>query len=258
MARGNLFRTFRIAILLVILVFTGFGTWLGQYQSTNWNDTLWVNVYPINGDGYETTQTYIESLSDETFADVEQFMSDEALRFGIEIEQPMEVGVQAPVESTPPEPPYGGNVVQIALWSLSLRLWAWRHSDGPPADIKVYVVYYDPEEVRSVAHSLGIERGRIGVVHAFAEKRMDSNNSFVVMHEILHTLGATDKYDPDNNYPVFPEGFAEPELTPTFPQHWTEIMGGRRPVTRRRAEMPDSLEESVVGDTTAAEIRWLD
>lgn len=258
MARGNLFKSFRIAILLLILVFVGFGTWLGQYQATNWDDALWVNIYPVNGDDYETTQTYLETLTDEDFVDLEEFMRDEASRFGVNIETPLEVKVQQPVESIPPEPPYGGNVVQIALWSLKLRYWAWRNSEGAPADIKVYVVYYDPQEVTSVAHSLGIARGRIGVVHAFAEKRMNRMNNFVVMHEILHTLGATDKYDPANNYPIYPGGFAEPELSPAIPQQWTEIMGGRRPVSQNLAEMPDSLDESVVGDATAAEIRWLD
>jgi len=258
MARGNFFKTFRIAILLVILVFTGFGTWLGQRQSTDWNDTLWVNVYPINGDDYETTELYIESLDDSSFADVEKFMSDELQSYGIAIDQPMQVKIQQPVEGQPPEPPYGGNVIQIALWSLKLRWWSWRHSDGPPADIKVYVVYYDPDEIQRLAHSLGIQRGRIGVVHAFAAERLTKTNNFVVMHEILHTLGATDKYDPANNYPIYPGGFAEPELSPAIPQQWTEIMGGRRPVTQSKAEMPDSLDEAIIGDSTASEIRLLD
>jgi hypothetical protein len=34
-------------------------------------------------------------------------------------------------------------------------------------------------------------------------------------------------------------------------------MAGRRPLSETEAEMPDSLRDVVVGDRTAAEIRWL-
>jgi hypothetical protein len=106
-------------------------------------------------------------------------------------------------------------------------------------------------------HSLGLQKGLVGVVYAFASRPMQGENAIVVTHELLHTLGATDEYDPNTLQPRFPEGYAEPQREPRFPQPLAEIMAGRRALSSSRAEMPDSLAEVVVGPTTAREIRWL-
>jgi hypothetical protein len=78
----------------------------------------------------------------------------------------------------------------------------------------------------------------------------------VIAHEILHTLGATDKYDPATLQPLYPQGYAEPERNPRFPQSRAEIMAGRRALSQRDAEMPDSLDDTRVGAQTAREIHW--
>jgi len=39
----------------------------------------------------------------------------------------------------------------------------------------------------------------------------------VIAHELLHTVGATDKYDPATNESSLPEGYAEPDKIPLFP-----------------------------------------
>jgi hypothetical protein len=82
-------------------------------------------------------------------------------------------------------------------------------------------------------------------------------NSIVIAHEVMHTLGATDKYDPETNLPQFPDGYARPDAPRRHPQAAAELMAGRRPLSETEAEMPDSLRDVVVGDRTAAEIRWL-
>jgi len=76
------------------------------------------------------------------------------------------------------------------------------------------------------------------------------------LHELLHTLGATDKYDLSNNQPLFPDGYAEPELTPLHPQLKAEIMGGRIPLSQLKAIIPSSLAKTVIGPKTANEIGW--
>ncbi len=83
----------------------------------------------------------------------------------------------------------------------------------------------------------------------FARQR----NAVVIAHELLHTLGATDKYDPLSALPRFPEGYAEPQRTPRHPQALAEIMGGRIPVDDRRATIPDTLEQTRIGPRTAVE-----
>jgi hypothetical protein len=103
---------------------------------------------------------------------------------------------------------------------------------------------------------LGLQKGLIGVVNAFASDAQAAQNDVVIAHELLHTLGATDKYDLQTNQPFFPDGYAEPERQPLLPQLYAEIMAGRVPVTRTDAEMPGSLEEALIGGKTAREINW--
>jgi hypothetical protein len=85
---------------------------------------------------------------------------------------------------------------------------------------------------------------------------MAGSNNIVVAHEMLHTLGATDKYDPNTGAPLFPSGFAEPDRRPLYPQDEAEIMAGRRALSAQDAQMPAGLSDVVVGAATAAEIRW--
>ena len=79
----------------------------------------------------------------------------------------------------------------------------------------------------------------------------------MLAHELLHTLGATDKYSLTSNLPRFPDGFADPTLKPAMPQKKAELMAGRIPLDEQHAEMPESLRSVVVGRLTAAEIGWL-
>ena len=139
-----------------------------------------------------------------------------------------------------------------------MRYWSWSKDNyDHPKDIQVFVIYFDPKENQRLAHSLGLQKGLIGVVNAFADKKMSKQNNIVIAHEILHTVGASDKYDPRTNQPLFPVGFAEPDKDPSFPQNKAEIMAGRIPVDINKAESPRSLKKVLLGEATAIEIRWL-
>jgi hypothetical protein len=102
-----------------------------------------------------------------------------------------------------------------------------------------------------------LQKGLVGVVHAYAQRAMTRTNNVVIAHEILHTLGATDKYDPASLAPLYPAGYAEPDLQPRYPQRLTEIMAGRYAVDETTFEMPESLTDVRAGDETAREIRWV-
>lgn len=104
---------------------------------------------------------------------------------------------------------------------------------------------------------MGLQKGLIGVIHAFADKRQNPQNSVVMAHEIFHTVGATDKYD-QHNHPHYPDGYAEPNKSPLHPQKYAEIMAGRIAVSDRRAVIPSSLKQVRVGETTAKEINWIE
>jgi hypothetical protein len=108
----------------------------------------------------------------------------------------------------------------------------------------------------SVPHSLGMQKGLIGVVHAFADRRMNGSNNIVIAHETMHTVGATDKYDLETGAPTYPGGYGEPALSPRFPQRYAEIMAGQRAISATAQEMPETLRDVLVGPQTAEEIGW--
>jgi hypothetical protein len=86
---------------------------------------------------------------------------------------------------------------------------------------------------------------------------MRGGNAIVIAHEIMHTLGASDKYDFATDLPLVPSGLGDRERVPRFPQPTAELMAGRRALSPDEAQMPDSLDEVVVGPETALEIRWV-
>jgi hypothetical protein len=256
---GNLLRSFRIALLAYVLLMVALTAWLTRARVTDWDSTLYMAIYPVNGDRSEQTRDYLSSLDADAFASIPEFFAREGKRFGLAIEQPLAIELGAEVAEPPPVPPASANPLAIAWWSLKLRWVAWRteHAQSLPApDIRMFVVYYDPETHERLAHSLGLAKGMIGVVNAFGRGDYDERNGVVIAHETLHTLGATDKYDPTTSLPSYPDGYAEPDREPLHPQRKAEIMGGRIALSPTQAEMPERLALCVVGDGTAEEIRW--
>jgi hypothetical protein len=96
----------------------------------------------------------------------------------------------------------------------------------------------------------------MALAHLYAGANASGTNQVVLTHELLHTLGATDKYDRTTGAPLVPVGLGDPELSPLFPQTTAEIMAGRIAVSTADGVMPDSLGSVVVGPDTAREIGW--
>jgi hypothetical protein len=87
---------------------------------------------------------------------------------------------------------------------------------------------------------------------------MRDKDNVIIAHELLHTVGATDKYNLSTGLPIFPEGYAEPDKEPLLPQEFAEIMGGRILVSDNSSEMPESLYQTLIGPVTAHEIKWIE
>ncbi len=241
-----------------IFILVAIGSLLSKQRTTDWNNTLWVVVYPINGDGSATTQAYIDSLDAETFKPIESFINSEAKRYGIKQKKSISMRLSAEVKDIPPKPPYGGSGFAVMYWSLKLRYWAWSTDNYQyPKDIQIFVIYFDPDIHKRVAHSLGLQKGLLGIVNAFSGERLKADNNVIITHELLHTVGATDKYDLTNNQPIYPSGYADPNKDPLYPQKQAEIMAGRIPKNENTAEIPKELKYTVIGKATAAEIHWL-
>jgi hypothetical protein len=211
----------------------------------------------LNGDGSDASAEYIKKLTADDFADINNFLQDQGFKYGVRLKPAINLSLHPALEEPPPAPPHDRSVLQTILWSLKLRVWVYQHSESALPQlghIRMYVLYHEAEEGKALDHSLGLQKGLIGVVHAFASKAQQSQNNVVIAHELLHTLGATDKYDPLTNLPAYPEGYAEPDRQ--LPQHDAEIMAGRIPLSSERAVMPRSLEQCVIGPATAYEINF--
>jgi hypothetical protein len=252
-------RLLRIGLLLFVLLAVAQGAWIARGRTTDWKEPLRVVIYPINGDRSAAADKYIQSLSRGGFEPLAVFMREQARNYGLPLGSPVEVYLAPRVDALPPEPPRDAGPLAIMSWSLQLRFWAWRNDgySGPKAHARMFVKYFAPAPNLRLAHSVGLREGLIGVVNAFASDDMTGGNQVVIAHELLHTFGATDKYDPATNQPLFPDGYAEPNAQPRLPQTLAEIMAGRVPVSETRAETPRGLEETAIGAKTAREISWL-
>ena len=119
-------------------------------------------------------------------------------------------------------------MLKTVWWSLKLRWWVYRQSGEwlpQRGRIKLFVLYHAPREGDALEHSLGLQKGLIGVVHAFADPRQAHQNNIVIAHELLHTLGATDKYDAEG-MPIYPRGYADPDLPQPLPRNQASAVAG--------------------------------
>jgi hypothetical protein len=256
-----MFKAVRISILLLILFFVSVSTWLTRARSTDWNDSLWVKIYPINADGSEETRDYIRGLSVDDFGAIEEFIARETGRFGHALPRPVRMELGSEISAQPPSVGTKPGRLGIMLWSLRMRWWAadvTSAQDRPDPDVRIFVRYHSPRDEVVLENSVGLQKGMVGIVNAYASRRHAGTNNVIIAHEFLHTLGATDKYDPATGMPAFPSGYAEPARTPRFPQQRAEIMGGRIPLAEDDAVIPKSLRYVIIGDQTAEEIRLSD
>ena len=256
-----MFKAVRITVLLLVLFFVAVNTWLSQSRSTDWNNSLWVKIYPINADGSDASAEFIASLKTGDFAAIETFISRETTRYGKSLDRPLRMELGRLVKDQPPVIESGAGVFSIMLWSLKLRWWASSaagEQDRIDPDVRIFVRYHRPDSAFKLENSIGLQKGMVGIVNARADRRRQGSNNVIIAHEFLHTLGATDKYDLATGYPFVPEGLAEPDRRPIFPQHYAEIMGGRIALARDDAIVPESLKLAVIGPLTASEIRLIE
>ncbi len=253
------FKSIRILILLLILTYFLSEMFLSDGLVSDWDIPLKIVVYPVNADQSTAAAEHITNFTQSRLEPIQDLMIREGEKYGKKLDYLIDIELTDPVVSVPPQPPQEQSISQTIIWSLMLRYWVWKNDDydGLRPDIRVFVLFFDPEKYSQLGHSTGLEKGRVALVNAFATTNMDEENNFVILHEILHTLGATDKYSFTDNQPIHPDGFAEPEKNPLYPQRYAEIMGGRIPITRTSAEMPERLKDTVIGNTTAQEIGWL-
>lgn len=253
-----MWKKIRIFILLLVLATVAQQTFMEQ-SDLDWKDNFYVAVYPVNADASPEVSTYIARLKPEDFEPVAEYFSEEAQRYGVKLRRPFEIKLGPEVIDIPPAPPSEGSFLQVILWSLKFRLYAWNNSPklNIKPDIKLYLLYHNPDTSTVLDHSTALNKGRIGRVNVFASAAMEKKNLVVLAHELLHTVNATDKYDLATTLPIYPDGYAEPDKQPLYPQTHAELMGGRVVRSEFEAEIPPSLKWTIIGEKTAHEIGWL-
>jgi hypothetical protein len=256
-----MFRAVRISILLFVLFFVAVSTWLTQARSTDWNNSLWVKVYPINGDNSDEAAEFIANLQLRDFAEIETFLQRETAKYGSGLERPVRIELGQAVTEQPPELGSQPNAFSVMLWSLKMRWWAGNITDDQDRirpDARIFVRYHTPFTEVVLENSVGLQKGMVGVVNGFANRKYRGTNNVIIAHEFLHTLGATDKYRPADGQPIGPGGLAEPDRTPLYPQRYAEIMGGRIALAENDSVIPKNLKYAVIGPQTAREINLTD
>jgi hypothetical protein len=246
-------RSWRILLLLLVMLVVAGVTW-GERVWVRGERALDIAIYPVAMD--TPSAEYVRKLSVDDYREIATFIATEARRWR-KVETPAPViRVMAVIGELPPQP-HSRSGWEAIKYSLQLRWYAYRHTPfwRSFGTVRLFVLYHQVRYNKALPHSLGLEKGMIGVAHVFASDEQRAQNNVVLTHELLHTLGARDKYGADG-LPVHPEGFADFVAAQRYPQQKAEIMAGRIPLSEGEARIPTGLAETVIGFKTASEIGW--
>ncbi len=252
----------RLIILLIIFAIVGYAgltIFTNRYEATNWQKPLIVTIFAINQKADPAIDAYVKHVRPAQFQETIQFLQTQAEHYGIHSKPIITLQMGSEIKGKrPPEPPKeGNNIISNLIWNLSLRYWAYKHahSTHTQSHINVFILYQKLTPHKQLPHSFAIQSGYTAVVNAFADPNKRSRNNVVFAHELLHTIGATDKYN-HKLLPLYPDGYAYPNEDPLYPQDKCEIMAPYILSTALHAKPAQQLQQCIVGPQTAHEIGW--
>ncbi len=260
MAQRTFFGWLRLVILLTILLVVGLNAWFDRALTTDWDLPLRVTIYPLAAD--DENAAFASRLEADDFAAIDAFFATQAALYDVEIEEPVRIRVSHAAHTAPPARARDAGLLSTVLWSLRTRYWAWRVAANDPLpspDIQIFAIYQRGNANRALPDSVGLTKGLYAIANLYADPEAAGSNEIVIAHELLHTLGATDKYDLATGRPRVPDGLAEPERSPLFPQQYGEIMAGRIALSpteadQRRTQGRLPLEGGPVGDREVVDL----
>jgi hypothetical protein len=259
--RGAFFKV-RVGILLAILAGVLLYAWRdvrSRRARKDWDRPLYVavvllEVAPIDPEAARALRERLDAL--------DARLADQMHRYRPGTAHPFSFAFFGPVRVDRPPPQLGGESATeaakqaAAVWSYLSHVDAEAKIDPALFDERIYVAARPPA---STAHEMvegsSEQDGRVGIVSVELDASMADLTSFVIAHELLHTLGASDKYDA-TGHALVPGGLAEPDAVPLYPQRYAEVMARNRPVAPGVEKVPATLEELGVGPATAGEIGW--
>ncbi|MEX5443936.1 hypothetical protein WCE14_11280 [Acinetobacter schindleri] len=250
-----MWKKIRILILLLISFVVAVNAYRDQNQ--DWSKPIFVLLHPINADGSAATQQYIQQLSAQDLNGAQEYLEKAAHQYR---DQPtyFYFNLGRELKEIPPKVPEQASVIDTIVWSLKFRFYAWQQqqSSDPSANVILYLNYYDAAQHKLLKHSTALQKGRIGSVNLFASRKQTEQNKIVLVHELLHAFGASDKYDLATGQPMYPVGYAFPDQQPLFPQAKAELMAGHIPTSQTSSKMPESLSQTLINEITAIELGW--
>ncbi|MEY2853192.1 MAG: hypothetical protein RL030_324, partial [Pseudomonadota bacterium] len=143
-----MWRSLRIATLLLVLVLVASNALIDRHQSRDWTTTLWVGLHPLNADGSEVAERYLREIRSEHYEGLEDFFVMEGARYGLTIKQPVHVEFYPPPDRLPPPLVRNPGPLDALVWSLRMRWYTWRAPDGPgqrSPNVRLFVLFHDPE-----------------------------------------------------------------------------------------------------------------
>ena len=280
--RRTTVRRWRQRILLAVFVVVAiWGLWMHSLDNHTfaWERSVTISVVAlldnVGGGGTDPAQDarFVQRFMSRSaygrhnFREVEEWVQREYTRHTGDERKMFEYFLRGPVRLTAPPP-----ALPASDASFMERLRATNRFLGyfeeiserkelllATTDITLFIYFYDDyDESRRKLFlsydSVATRRSRMGIIFAPINYSLLGNTCAVVAHELLHPLGASDKYD---GISVYPEGYADPGQNPRYPQELAEIMALGIPVGLGRDEPVRDLQECVVGDVTAREMNWV-
>lgn len=247
-------RNLRILLLLFMLLVVIVATFAERLWVRSGSRPLVVDLYPVAMDA--PSANHVAKLRPEEFQEIAAYIAAQGERArGRPVPAPR-LQLRPVLQVAPPQEPVG-TAWQSIRQSLRLRWYAFRQTPfwSSLGTVRLFVLFHEARPGTTLPASHGLQKGLIGIAHVFAASEQRAQNNIVITHELLHVLGASDKYDAAGQ-PVYPQGFGDFTATPRYPQSKAEIMAGRVAISPSRSEMPNSLEDTVIGYATAAEIGW--
>lgn len=254
----------RVSILLCILLgvsLYAIRDYRSRHGRNDWDRTLAISFVvvregPVTADALAALRARVPALETQLLAQMQRYRKTTIA--------PVKVTIRGPVDGAGPAPAPGSGVIDALAYQW--RLWRWTRKvddlagfDAGDADSRIYLVVKPPvaSEGKIVRQIEGASElnGRVGVVSVDLDPVMADFALFVATHEMLHTLGASDKYTPDGSILV-PSGLPEPDAFPLYPQRFAEVMARHRAVDDHTTKPPRDLGELAIGAETAREIGW--
>lgn len=261
MSRGWFFRV-RVTFLLLVLagvVLWATNDWYQRRVRKHWQAPLRVALVLVERE--KVPEATLVKLESRVF-DLERRLRQEFERHSGRAMDPFSIIVKGPVLADS-DPPRVGEQDLLGLARHALAVWRWTRTVDQAAqvewrgyDSRIYLVVRPAQEHESAfVEGESEDGGRIGFATADIDESMLDFALFVSAHELFHTLGATDKYDASGRA-AYPDGFADPEQQPLYPQPGAELMARNLALSPTSERPPESLSELWVGPKTARELGW--